>query len=386
MAARQRTGRPVSNQSEPAASGRPQFRKEDRREFRHQLSVGIAFALSWLFWLIPPPVRGWFADRCGDLFYRASSTYPRNVRENVGTVQAFTGDGTNPERVVRSIFRTRARNFMDLIIIPRLRRKTFLVAVRLDRGSWQTLDDALAAGTGGLLVSAHLGCFDYIGQALVTRGYKLTAVTGRTTSRFIFDGVTWLRGSRGLAMVEPTPSGVRAVMRAVRRNEFAVFVADRDFFQNGYDVTFMGQETTLPPGPVRIARETGAPIIPVVARRVRDGHEISIGEPFHVARTADMKADMAAGMERLVAALETEITRSLDQWAMFQRVWPEHRHVPVRVFPVGSPLESELLERVATVLPEIDHRTGRRAREHAAGADTPSDSSRTGAPRANPER
>jgi KDO2-lipid IV(A) lauroyltransferase len=376
----------VSNSSAPAPRARPQFRKEERRELRYLLSVGIAVALSWLFWLTPPPVRGWFADRCGDLFYRASSTYPRNVRENVEIVQAYSGRaGDDPEPLVRSIFRTSARNFMDLIIIPRHRKSTFLTSVRLREGSWRTLDDALAAGKGGLLVTGHLGCFDYIGQALVARDYKLTAVTGRTTSRFIFDGVTSLRGSRGLAMVEPTPSGVRAVMKAVRRNEFAVFVADRDFFQNGYDVTFMGQETTLPPGPVRIARETGAPIIPILSRRVPRGHEVSFGEPFFVERTDDMKADMAAGMERLVAALERWIIASLDQWVMFQRVWPEHRHVPVRVFPVGSPLESELLERVATVLPEIDSRSGRRGRGQGDAPPEPSGSSRTGARPANPE-
>lgn len=372
----------MSHESAPATPGRPQFRKEERRELRYQLSVGIAMAFSWIFWLIPPRVRGWFADRCGDLFYRMSSTYPRNVRDNVRIVLAYMGRDVDPEPLVLSIFRTSARNFMDLIIIPRHRRETFLTSVRLTHGSWQTLDEALAAGKGGLLVSGHLGCFDYIGQAIAARGYKLTVVTGRTTSRFIFDGVTWLRASRGLELVEPTPSGVRAVMKAVRRNEFAVFVADRDFFQNGFDVTFMGEETTLPPGPVRIARETGAPIIPVVARRVRHGHEVSIGEPFHVARTADMKADMAAGMDRLVAALERFIPASLDQWVMFQRVWPAQKHVPVRVFPVGSPLESELLERVATVLPEIDHRGGRRPREHGGAT---SGSSRTEAQPASPE-
>ncbi len=373
----------MTHEQAPATPARPQFRKEERREFRYQLSVGMAIAFSWLFWLIPPPVRGWIADRFGDLFYRVSSTYPRNVRDNVRIVQAYTGSEADPEPLVRSIFRTSARNFMDLIIIPRHRRSTFVTSVGLSVGSWETFDNAIAAGKGGLLVTGHLGCFDYIGQTLTARGYKLTVVTGRTTSRFIFDGVTWLRGSRGMAMVEPTPSGVRSVMRAVRRNEFAVFLADRDFFQNGHDVTFMGQETTLPPGPVRIARETGAPVIPVMARRVRHGHEFAIGDPFFVERTADMKADMAAGMARLVTALERWITTSLDQWVMFQRVWPEHKHVPVRVFPVGSPLESELLERMATVLPEIDGRAGKRSREQ--GEAGPSDSSRTEGRPASPD-
>jgi KDO2-lipid IV(A) lauroyltransferase len=364
----------VSKQTDSDRKLTRQFRKEDRRELRYQLSVAIAFTLSWLFWLVPGAVRGWIADRGGDLFFRFSSTYTQNVAENVDTVRQYADEATgDKDTVVRSIFRTSARNFMDLITIPRHSTASFRRSLRLVSGSWDILDRAIEEGNGGILVTGHIGCFDYIGQALSVRGYRLTVVTGRTTSRFIFDGVTWLRGSRGLTMVEPTPSGVRHVMKAIRRNEFAVFVADRDFFQNGHDVVFMGRETTLPPGPVRIARETGAPIISVFTRRVRDGHEMAIGAPFTIPRTTDMRADMAAGMARLVETLEGGITPSLDQWVMFQRVWPEERHVPVRVFPVGSPLESELLERVATALPEIESRQARRAREQGrASAQEPS--------------
>lgn len=353
----------MSRPKDTSRASTPQFRKEDRREVRYRLSIACALVLSWTFWLVPGPIRGWIADRFGDAFYRLSSTYPRNVRENVATVQRYIGDTTNdPEPLVRSIFRTSARNFMDLITIPRQPDSTFNNSVKLVRGSWETLDGALEGNKGAILVTGHVGCFDFIGPVITTRGYRMTIVTGRTTSRFIFDGVTWLRGSRGAELVEPTPSGVRSVMRALRRNELAVFLTDRDFFQNGHDVVFMGEPTTLPPGPVRIARETGAPLVPIFTRRTAKGHELSIGEPFHVERTDDLRADVARGMERLVRALEAGISSSLDQWVMFQRVWPEQKRVPVRVFPVGSPLESELLERVATALPEID-RKGRSSSE-----------------------
>lgn len=348
----------MSKQRDTHRTSIPQFRQESRRELRYKLSIACAVALSWAFWLVPGPVRGWIADRFGDAFYRISSTYPKNVRENVETVQAYIGDTSNDaDMLVLSIFRTSARNFMDLITIPRQSDQTFRQSVKLVRGSWQILDDALAGGKGAILVTGHVGCFDFIGQVLAARGYKMTIVTGRTTSRFIFDGVTWLRGARGSEMVEPTPSGVRKVMKALRRNEIAVFLTDRDFFQNGHDVMFMGHATTLPPGPVRIARETGAPLIPIFTRRVARGHELSISEPFKIERTGDLSEDMAKGMEQLVRALEAGITSSLDQWVMFQRVWLDPKRVPLRVFPVGSPLESELLERVATALPEIDRKT-----------------------------
>lgn len=350
----------ASEDPTPRVKFRPQFRKEERREFRYWLSIAIAVFFSWAFWLIPGPVRGWFADRCGDMFYRSSKTYPDNVGSNVETVMLHAGTNQDREIIVRSVFRNSARNFMDLITMPRQSNKAFLNSVRLVSGSWATLDEAIAAGRGGILFTGHVGCFDFIGQAISARGYKLTVVTGRTTSRFIFDGVTYLRGARGATMVEPTPSGVRSVVKALRRNEFAVFVTDRDFFQNGMDATFMGVDTTLPPGAIRIARETGAPLISIFTRRVKSGHELRIGQPFHVRKTDDMQADLAEGMKSLVAELESGISASLDQWAMFQRVWSDVDRVPIRVFPVGSPLESELLERVASALPERETRPAKR--------------------------
>ncbi len=353
------TGHVAPDQQDLRAKFRPQFRKEDRREFRYWLSIAIAVFLSWSFWLVPGPIRGWFADRCGDAFFRISNTYPDNVRSNVEMAAEFSGWTGDTDSSVRSIFRTSARNFMDLITIPRQSDNAFLRSVKLVSGRWDTLDETLAAGSGGILFTGHVGCFDFISQAISARGYKLTVVTGRTTSRFIFDGVTYLRGARGATMVEPTPSGVRSVMKALWRNEFAVFVTDRDFFQNGMDATFMGEMTTLPPGALRIARETGAPLIPIFTRRVNSGHELRIGQPFYVRKSVDMRLDLEQGMRRLVAELESGISGSLDQWVMFQRVWTDQDRVPMRVFPVGSPLESELLERVASALPERDTRPGR---------------------------
>src|SRR5699024_7258073 len=101
-----------------------------------------------------------------------------------------------------------------------------------------------------------------------------------------------------------TPSGVRQVLRALRKNEAVVIVADRDFFENGHEVEFFGHKTTLPPGPVRIARDTGAQIVPIFTRRSSAGHEVRIGEPIRIEKTRDMKADVAKGMEQLVPVLE----------------------------------------------------------------------------------
>ncbi|MGI8484867.1 MAG: lysophospholipid acyltransferase family protein, partial [Thermomicrobiales bacterium] len=86
--------------------------------------------------------------------------------------------------------------------------------------------------------------------------------------------------------------------------------------------------------------------------RMNRGHALQILEMFTVEKSDDIDRDLQEGMQKIVSALEHGIRPHVNQWAMFQSVWPKHAPAPVRVFPVGSPLESELLERVAAVLPE----------------------------------
>ncbi len=343
----------LTSQREQGQSRRPsdRFRNEARREFRYILSIVLATVCSWIVAILPGRFRRWAADQGGVLWHRLAPTYRGNVRDNIAQVVGPAASADDLDAMVRRIFKISSRNFSDLLRLPHTTELELIRTVPLADGLWTALSTARARGQGVVLLTAHVGAFDYVGQAIAAHRFPLTVVTGRTTSRFIFDAVTYLRRSRRMVLVEASPSGVRAVIRALRRGECAVFVGDYDFFQNGYPVEFFGRPTTLPPGPVRIARDTGALVLAVFGQRTETGYEMTTAEPFIVEKTRDLEADLRRGMERVVAIFERAIAATPDQWVMFQRVWPSAPVDPVRVFPVGSPLESELLRRVDAVLP-----------------------------------
>jgi lauroyl/myristoyl acyltransferase len=305
------------------------FRRENPHYVRNLVSVGVARASSRLARSMPDSARYWLADRMGDLLYLASPGYRRNVLSNLSHVHAASGRPAPTTKDVHNVYRVSSRNWADLLIVPRHTEQAFRNEFRVTPGSFERLDAALALGKGCIFITAHVGAFDYVGHFLHACGYKLTIVTGRTTARIVFDGVTYLRQSNGLPLVEATPSGVRRAIQAVMKGECAVIVSDRDFFQNGVSVTFFGEETTLPPGAVRIARDTGASIVPLYGKRVPGGHELTIHEPFTVERTTDARRDIEQGMTRVVKSLEDALSKTPDQWVMFQSVWPQDRSEPL---------------------------------------------------------
>lgn len=307
---------------------RVEFRLEKRHEIRRLLSIAVAVTLSWTLRVMPAPARRWLATRCGDLTYRFSKRYRANVRDNLRQVLGPGASEGQLATATRNVFRTNTRNLADMLLVPHLGTQDIVDRVRPISGSWAFLDEALSRGRGAVIITAHLGGFDFIGQALHQRGYQLTSVTGRTTSRFLFDAVTFLRRSHNMRLVEASPSGIRNVIRALRRGECAVFLSDRDFFQSGISVKLFGRQTTLPQGPVRIARETGAPIVPIFGIRTGKGHGLLIEPPFEIKKTRDVQADVAKGFESIVAILERAIRSAPDQWVMFERAWPSERDAP----------------------------------------------------------
>ena len=327
------------------------YRRERPRQLRYRLAIGIADVVSHVVSWLPDRVRDGIADRAGDLWIRLTPVYRANVIANLGQVLGPETSRPELETMAKMVFRMSARNFGELLRLPHLTREELGTLVPIAASERTLLRDAHKRGQGVIITTAHMGPFDLLGHAVAALGVPMTVITGRTTSRFVFDGVTHLRHSHSVTMVEPTPGGVRRVIRALRRGEIAGFVSDYDFFQNGLPMTFFGRETTLPPGAIRIARDTGALVVPMFPHRGSDGYKLTVGEPFEVEKTADIDADVAAGMEVLKSRLEAGIGATPDQWVLFQRAWPLEPAPPVRVFPVGSPLESELLKRVDAVLP-----------------------------------
>jgi KDO2-lipid IV(A) lauroyltransferase len=296
--------------------------------------------------IFPIGIGYWLSDRCGDLVWALVRNYRENVRANMAHAMGMPANSPEVRRMSRRVFQYSARNFFDLMRVALLSDDELRAAVYGSKESWDRLEAARQSGKGGVIASAHFGAFDYTGQSIFIHGYPIISLTTRTVPEFIYRVVTLLRKSHGLTIEEATPAGVRQVLAAIRRGEFAGLIADRDFFQNGVEVEFFGEKTTLPAGPARIARDSGAPILAVFTKRLSKGYILTVEEPFYVERSDDARRDIREAMQKIVAIFERQIRESPDQWVMFQRVWP----VSGRTTPtsVTEPTTAPITEGVAS--------------------------------------
>jgi KDO2-lipid IV(A) lauroyltransferase len=184
------------------------------------------------------------------------------------------------------------------------------------------LQEALAPGKGVVLVSAHLGNVDVLGQIPLVYDVPFIAPVQHIQPERLFQYTLSLRRSHGLRII-PADGPLMQLVRALKRGEVVGLPCDRGIADSTRTVSFFGSPAQLPDGPVRLALRTGAAMVAAFGLRLEDDtFRVQIEPPFELRRTGDLEADIRAGMELIVEVLERYISQHPEQWLVAAPVWP----------------------------------------------------------------
>ncbi len=222
-------------------------------------------------------------------------------------------------RVSREIFRTQARNYVDLFQLRRLTARDIDALVDLEGEG--DLAQAVAGGRGAILVSGHFANLDVVAQRLAALGHPITAVIERIEPAGLLRGVTDLRGRAGMRFV-PADEAAGAILRILRRGELLYLSADLDVGGGGITASFFGAPTRVPDGYARLAVRRGTPLFFVRVRRIEGGRFRCALIPVELPeRSGDFAADVAAAVARVLTIFEAQIRADPGQWVMFRPHW-----------------------------------------------------------------
>jgi KDO2-lipid IV(A) lauroyltransferase len=169
-------------------------------------------------------------------------------------------------------------------------------------------------------VTAHLGSFERGLAALAGAEPRIRVVFRRDTSAVFERQRARLRARLGVleAPIDDGWSSWLPLRDALLADEVVVLQGDRAINgQRSIRIPFLHGHLRIPTGPVRLARLTGSPIIPVFAPRLPEGGvAVILGAPIE---PCDSGADLTA----LAAAIESIVARHPDQWLAFEPVFDE---------------------------------------------------------------
>jgi lauroyl/myristoyl acyltransferase len=160
-----------------------------RRSVKQRCGVLAARIVSNVTRVVPLPVGYWLCDQLGDLLFWRSRLYRLNVIDNLRHVYGPELGERELRRHARGVFRTSARNFWDLTRAPHLDEDELRRIIRYPDHALSLLDRLRDEGKGGILITGHLGPFDFVGQALYLGGYNPFILTAPWTAT----SPTWAR-------------------------------------------------------------------------------------------------------------------------------------------------------------------------------------------------
>lgn len=182
------------------------------------------------------------------------------------------------------------------------------------------LDDALARGRGVILLQGHFLTTDIAGQIL---GMKLpfTATYAQAKNPVARHLTERLRGRFIRRQIHH--SEVRAIVRALAANEVVWHGPDQGAKRGaGIEARFFGQPARTNTATAKLARISGAVVVPYHPIRLPDGtYELRI-EP---ALTDFPGNDLAAATQRVNDTIEAQVRRAPEQY-----LWSHRRFKPAR--------------------------------------------------------
>jgi KDO2-lipid IV(A) lauroyltransferase len=243
----------------------------------------------------------------------------RRARSEARVVRALRVDGPKARRIVRGAYDHFGRCAAEFLRLP-------LVAPEMGRyvsvEGEEYLRSALDRGRGVVLLSGHLGNWEYGVALLALKGYPVQAIGAEQRDPRITDLVGELRASAG---VRPLGKGfdLKAAISCLRGGEVLAILLDQDAKSRGLISPFLGLPASTPVGPVKLAAKTGAAVVPCFCLREPDGvsFRLRIHPPLDEAGGRPFGEDPQASVDRCNRVIGEAILSRPAQWMWMYPRW-----------------------------------------------------------------
>ena len=269
---------------------------------------------------LPHFVLGQLARHTAKIYWLTCPNRRRVVFENV--LPAVHGDRQSARITTRELFQQFALKLADL-----WRYESGLSIYNLfhDLTGWEHFQTAQARGSGVLLVTVHLGNWEFGAPLLTERGVKLQVITGPEPQARLTEVRQAARARWGIETLAlgDNPFAAVEIIRRLEANSSVALLMDRPPAATAARVRLFGRPFDASISAAELARASGCAVLPVYLPRTSRGYTAHILPEIPYDRPA--LRDRGARIEltqRIMTSFEPAIRLYLNQWYHFVPVWP----------------------------------------------------------------
>ncbi len=281
--------------------------------------------LSRLVRFLPYGVLLFLGRILGNLYYLfVKKQRERAVAQMMPALQISDGEA---RKIVRASFVNLARNMLDILYMPNLNEKNLSDYIEIDH--LERMKDALAEKHGVVVLTGHIGTWEWLSAAFTLNGMPVTAIAKLQPNAEYSRALDDLRATINVEIFTRGTSELLAAGRALKKGKILGFLADQDGGPGGAFINFLGKVASTPMGPAVFAKKFNSPVLPAFILRKPNGrHLVKIFEVMHFEDTGDPDGDLFRFTEKMTRILEQVIRENPTQWLWFQKRWntpPEMR-------------------------------------------------------------
>lgn len=190
------------------------------------------------------------------------------------------------------------------------------ILARTDVEGLEYLTTPLAQGKGVIVLTGHLGNWEFGGAAMAVRGIPLDAVAKRQKNPAFNARINQVREQAGMRVVERNRASTRILLASLRAGRAIALVADQNVREGGVFVDFFGTPASTARGPDLLAKRTGAAVVFTTAIR-----EPGTPARYRIRFRPILPGDDGDVLRPYLACLEDDIRAAPAQYLWAHKRW-----------------------------------------------------------------
>lgn len=274
--------------------------------------------MAFLFGHLPLTLSFLLGRALGALAFRADKRRRQIGIDNIGRAIKGLKPG-EAEAVVRGVFIHLATAFFEFMRIPWMKREE--MKRRIDCVGLENLDKALSRKKGVIILTGHLGNWEYLAAFMGLSGYPINIVVRDPDYQPFNEFVRWVRRRCGNTTLVKR-GAMRKLLKGLSDNGIIFLMTDQNVARDeGVFVDFFGIPACTNKGPALLAAASGASVIPACSYRDGKRYRLEFHEEVELVNTGDKEKDAGENTARFAKTIEEMIRRHPDEWLWFHRRW-----------------------------------------------------------------